>query len=440
MKVSTLRAKSFCIVHVGLALAVCAGPGWAQEQKSKPARYTVTDLGTLDGGTYSEPYSITQIGLISGTASPPDGTQHAVLWFRGLSFDIGNPGLGGPDSIAFSSNDWIQTIGEAETSTSDPNGEDFCGFKALGLPSSGTCLPFLWQNGVMSPLATLGGPNGAANMINNQGEVAGLAETAIKDPKCPAPQVLQFEPVIWEKGQVQKLPTIHGDPDGAAFGINDNGQVAGASGDCTTFNTNTLVNLQPLHALLWQKSTVTDLGSLGGTGKGMGILAFNLNNRAQVVGFSDIKDDQYFHAFLWSKGTGMKDLGTLSGDVRSVAIGINDRGDVTGLSLDMDFNPTAVLWHNGVLTNLNTLIPAKSPLFLIQACSINSRGEIVGLAVQTSTGDLHAFLATPRTDGSESAAPAEQGGGGENPKVAVPENVRAQMRAGRFGARFMGPQ
>jgi probable HAF family extracellular repeat protein len=435
-----LRAKSFCIVHIGLALAVCGGPGWAQEQKSKPARYTVTDLGTLDGGTYSEPYFITHIGLVSGTASLPDGTQHAVLWFRGLNFDIGVPGLGGPNSISFSTNDSIQAIGEAETSTSDPNSEDFCGFKALGLPSSGTCLPFLWQNGVMSPLATLGGPNGVANMINNQGQVVGLAETSIKDPKCPAPQVLHFEPVIWEKGKVQKLPTIHDDPDGAAFGINDNGQVVGASGDCTTFNANTLVNLQPLHALLWQKGTVTDLGSLGGTGQGMGILAFNLNNRGQVVGFSDIKDDKYFHAFLWNKETGMKDLGTLSGDVRSVALGINDRGDVTGLSLDMDFNPTAFLWHNGVLTDLNTLIPAKSPLFLMQACSINSRGEIVGLAVQTSTGDLHAYLATPSTGGGGSATAAEQGGGGEGPKFAVPENVRAQMRAGRFGARLMGPQ
>jgi probable HAF family extracellular repeat protein len=440
MKVSMLRAKSFCIVHLGLALAVCAGTGWTQEQKSKPARYTVTDLGTLDGGTYSEPYSITQIGLISGTASPPDGTQHAVLWFRGLNFDISIPGLGGPNSISFSTNDSIQAIGEAETSTSDPNSEDFCGFKALGLPSSGTCLPFLWQDGVMSPLATLGGHNGAANMINSQGEVVGLAETAIKDPKCPAPQVLQFEPVIWEKGKVQKLPTIHDDPDGAAFGVNDTGQVVGASGDCIAFNTNLLVNLQPLHALLWQKDTVTDLGTLGGTGHGMGILAFNLNNKGQVVGFSDTKDDKYFHAFLWNKETGMKDLGTLAGDVRSVAIGINDRGDVTGLSLDMDFNPTAFLWHNGVLTDLNTLIPAKSPLFLMQACSINSRGEIVGLAVQTSTGDLHAYLATPSTGGSESAAPAEQGVGGESPKVAVPENVRGQMRAGRFGARFMGPQ
>lgn len=198
--------------------------------------------------------------------------------------------------------------------------------------------------------------------------------------------------------------------------------------------------LQALHALLWQKGTVTDLGSLGGTGHGMGILAYNLNNKDQVVGFSDIKDDQYFHAFLWNKGTGMKDLGTLSGDVRSVALGINDRGDVTGLSLDMDYNPTAFLWHDGVLTNLNSLIPAKSPLFLMQACSINSRGEIVGLAVQTSSGDLHAYLATPSIGGSESATPAELGVEAESPKVTVPESVRAQMRSGRFGARLMGPQ
>lgn len=439
MKSTMLRPQSICIACVGLALAACAGSAWAQEKKSASPHYTVTDLGTLDGGTYSEPYFITHIGLVSGTASVPDGTQHAVLWFRGLNFDIGNPGLGGPNSIAFSTNDWIQAIGEAETSTSDPNNEDFCGFKALGLPSSGTCLPFLWHDGVMRPLATLGGHNGAANMVNNQGEVVGIAETAMKDPNCASPQVLQFEPVIWKKGQVKKLPTVHGDPDGAAFGINDNGQVVGASGDCTAFSMGTLTYLQALHALLWQKGTATDLGSLGGTGHGMGILAYNLNNHAQVVGFSDIKDDKYFHAFLWNRETGMKDLGTLSGDVRSVAIGISDHGDVTGLSLDMDYNPTAFLWHNGVLINLNSLIPAKSPLFLIQACSINSRGEIVGLAVQTSTGDLHAFLATPTPGGAESATP-ESVEGSENSKFAVPENVRAQMRAGGFGARLMRPQ
>jgi hypothetical protein len=80
--------------------------------------------------------------------------------------------------------------------------EDFCGFKALGLPSAGnTCLPFLWQNGAMTALPTLGGNNGAVNQINKNGEMAGLAESATPDPGCPAPQVLQFKPAMWAKWQ-----------------------------------------------------------------------------------------------------------------------------------------------------------------------------------------------------------------------------------------------
>jgi hypothetical protein len=36
----------------------------------------------------------------------------------------------------------------------------------------------------------------------------------------------------------------------------------------------------------------------------------------------------------WTKTTGMQDLGTLSGDVASVSISINDAGAVVGASLD----------------------------------------------------------------------------------------------------------
>jgi pyrimidine deaminase RibD-like protein len=48
------------------------------------------------------------------------------------------------------------------------------------------------------------------------------------------------------------------------------------------------------------------------------------------------------------------------------------------------------------MTDLNSLIPADSPLSLILACSIISQGQIVGLAVEKDTGVAHAFLATPR--------------------------------------------
>jgi probable HAF family extracellular repeat protein len=90
----------------------------------------------------------------------------------------------------------------------------------------------------------------------------------------------------------------------------------------------------------------------------------------------------------------MQDLGTLPGDANSAAISINDNGDLVGASLDAKFNPRAFLRQNGTMTDLNTLIPTNSTLYLLLAYSINSSGQIVGLAV-TSSGALHAFLATP---------------------------------------------
>ncbi|MGD0301518.1 MAG: hypothetical protein ABSE86_30945, partial [Bryobacteraceae bacterium] len=301
-------------------------------------RYTVTDLGAL--GPLGQPYFITNNGLIAGTAAVSGGAEHSALWYAGLKGDIGTPGLGGQNSIAFSANERGQAVGLAQTSTVDPNGEDFCGLKALRLPSTGTtCLPSLWQYGVMVPLPTLGGNNGTANQVNRRGVVAGFAENATLDPNCPAPQKFQFEPAIWQQGEIQQLPTFTGDPEGVAEAINDNGQVVGASGTCSTFSTNNLISLQPLHALLWETGTVTDLGNLGGTAKGFGNLAFNINNQGEVVGISGLRGDMNFHGFLWTKATGMQDLGTLPGDANSTAIGINDSGDVVGVSLDANFNP-----------------------------------------------------------------------------------------------------
>ena len=411
----------------------------AQAQKPKPARYTVTDLGTLEGGTFSQPFFVNKYGLVSGSASLPDGTQHAVLWLEGLMGDIGAPGLGGPNSIAFGDNEKFQSAGEAETSTPDPKGEDFCGFG-----THLTCLPFLWQDGGMIQLPTLGGNNGVAMAISNRGEVAGFAENSTPDPGCPAPQVLHFKPVVWEKGVIHKLPTFGGDPDGVAQEINDNGAVVGGSGTCATFNTNFLYNLVPVHALLWEKGKATDLGNLGGkTGQAGGNIAYDVNNQGQVVGNSDLPGDTTFHAFLWTKRTGMQDLGTLSGDVASVSISINDAGSVIGASLDANFNPRAFLWEKGVMTDLNTVIAGDSPLYLLTGCSINSHGEITGLGL-TSAGEIHTYLATPRhrDADSESAAPTGQAGSSESARVTLPENVRELLQQrrgfGRSGARLMG--
>jgi len=444
MKSRTLTLIIAVTLLAALAMPIRIVAQAKQLQAGQPQHYIITDLGTLKGATFSQPFSINNIvGLVSGSGTLPDGTMHAVLWLQGLEADIGAPGLGGPNSIAFGDNNKFQAVGEAETSALDTNGEDFCGFG-----THLTCRPFLWEQGVMSPLPTLGGNNGVANMINYLGEVAGFAETGTPDATCPAPQAVHFSPVVWENGVIRQLPTFEADPDGAALGINGSGQVVGASGTCAAFNPNTGLNLLPSHALLWDyKGKVTDLGNLGGkTGQAGGNLAFDLNNRGQVVGISDLSGDTTFHAFLWTKAKGMQDLGTLSGDVGSVGVAINDAGEVVGESLDASGNPRAFLWQNSEMTDLNTLIPADSPLYLLLACGINSRGQIVGLAA-TAAGELHTYLATPGPSeagnevGSETAKP---GSPGVTDSSVLSDDARdalqQRVRFGQFGTRPTRPR
>ena len=56
------------------------------------------------------------------------------------------------------------------------------------------------------------------------------------------------------------------------------------------------------------------------------------------------------------------------------------------------------IWQHDVTTDLNTLIPADSNLFIIAASNINERGQISGMAtVQAGPhkGEIHAYLLTP---------------------------------------------
>ena len=282
------------------------------------------------------------------------------------------------------------------------------------------------------PAPTLGGVNGQASWINNRGEIVGTAENFKLDSTCPSPQKFQFKPVIWENGQIEELPTFGADVNGYAFSINDSGQAVGASGDCTALQGDGTY-LVARHALLWQTGGVTNLGSLGGKGTGMGIVALGINNLGQAVGVSDLTGDKTFHGFVWSKETGMLDVGTLPGDVASGTLAINDASEMIGVSFDKDFNLTAFVQQpGGIMTDLNSLIPADSPLFLILACSINSRGELAGIGVNDA-GDAHAFLATPIDSAAESewTAPALQE---MKKRVVLSDALRKQLQPYlRFG-------
>src|SRR6516165_899408 len=128
--------------------------------------YKVTDLGALHDGVWGCAMGLNNHGWTESMDGYLDGSENfrgrAVVNVPGLKIDLGT--LGGPDS-------WInwgginergEAVGLAETQFPDADGEDFCGF-GTGL----TCRPFVWRNGDMTALRTLGGNNGLASAINS---------------------------------------------------------------------------------------------------------------------------------------------------------------------------------------------------------------------------------------------------------------------------------
>jgi probable HAF family extracellular repeat protein len=93
---------------------------------------------------------------------------------------------------------------------------------------------------------------------------------------------------------------------------------------------------------------------------------------------------------MWTKRDGMKDLGTLDGDVRSQALGINEAGQVVGLSRGATFR--AVIWENGAIEDLATLVTSGSHDPLFAAGDIDDFGVITGTTAATPSA---AFVALP---------------------------------------------
>src|SRR5215472_13141093 len=395
--------------------------------------YVVQDLGTF-GGTQGVAEGVSNKGWVVGDANLlGDQSVHAALWRNGVVTDLGT--LGGVNS----QEQWPVKdnrgliVGDTEMAVADPFNEDFCGFDSNGgVPQTGlVCVGFLWQDGIMTALPTLGGNNAQALGINNRGKAVGMAEQSTQDPNCIPPQVLDIQAVIWgpKTGEIQILPPLPGDTSAWGIGINDAGQVVGVSGDCVSPNFNAPRATTPQHAVVWQNGTVTNIGTLGGSY----IFPWAINSRGQVTGQASPPGDTTLHSFLWRKGI-MTDLGEIPGDFGSLAFGLNDAGQVVGGSCDQNLNCRAFLWKDGVMTDINSLVkPGSTPLYLFFGNDINSRGEIAFYAFDQLNGDLHAAVAIPCdqqhannetcAESTTAIAPVSTGF-----KVTIPENVRKQLR------------
>ncbi|HEV8135406.1 MAG TPA: hypothetical protein VGP85_12045 [Pyrinomonadaceae bacterium] len=381
--------------------------------------YQVQTLNGLGGGAGAN--SINNRGQILGFANNSSNTvSHAALWKDGSTpIDLG--AFGGPNTnstVAFpvKSNSGL-IVGISDTNQDNPLGEAFScwPFFAPGVPTGKICKGFRWEKGELTPLPPFsGGYNSYATAANNRGQIVGWAENGVHDSTCNAAfQILQFRAVVWEpNGTMRELPPLPGDSTSAATAINDKGQVVGISGACGV----AVGDVSAAHAVIWENGVPTRIEDFGGH-------AWNtptaINNAGVVVGFSlpaDKDGTRFYRAFVWTKATGTRMLNQIAGDVRSAAFGINDDGQIVGLSRTPGALLRAVLWENpnATVKNLNDFVAVGSPYLLI-AGDVNNDGAIAGF-----TGGGLAFLATPdtslaliRTSNTEFAGP-----------VSTPLNVR----------------
>jgi probable HAF family extracellular repeat protein len=313
----------------------------------------LTDLGALSGGNNSFATWISANGLIAGFSEngvidPQVGLPqvNAVLWKDGSIIN-----LGGYFSSAFAVNNKGQVAGNTLNTATLP------------VPNN---LAFLWQNGAMQDLGTLGGPESFAFLLNERGQVAGMSfPNSTPSSNCPFPLITH--PFLWDDGKMVDLGTLGGTC-GLSMALNNRGQVVGQSN---------LAGDQTAHPFLWDKGTLSDLGTLGGTfgmalwindaGEIVGgatnqddqaVLAFlwrhgvmtdlgtvdgdacstaaNINSKGQVVGTSAkncaFTTDQ--HAFLWESGQ-MIDLNSFLPPTSNLQLSngynINDRGEIVGV-------------------------------------------------------------------------------------------------------------
>ena len=327
--------------------------------------------------------------------------------------DLGS--LGGGDTQAFDLNDSTQVVGYSRTEM---------------LKSRA----FLWTDGQMVNLGVVNADDfqSAAVDINALGHAVGTS--TLKNGLARA-AVFRNGSAI---GLTPELPPYEGTSFASA--INDHGQIVGAIDDDDSFF---------YEGILFADGSRTILGGLGGGST----RPADINNAGQIVGTSSTTAG-LGHAFVWQNGV-MTDLGVLEGDQDSAASAINADGVIVGTSgrLDADsavtYTPFIVengvmsaipvqsseayatdvndagavvgimrtsgassspyhawIYVDGVVTNLNSLIPSGSGLHLAYANAINNKGEIVGLAYDAQR-QAHGFLLTP-------------GGSGEPPPPPLP--------------------
>ena len=134
-----------------------------------------------------------------------------------------------------------------------------------------------------------------------------------------------------------------------------------------------------VHAFIWDSTTgMTDLGSLGGDSVAIGI-----NDSGQIVGYSYFSDQITMHMVTWTATGGMVDLGSIDNQRYSWGNAINSAGDIAGAGQDANGQQVAFFWSASTGYVSLGEIPQNG---YASGNDINDSDIITGFAVGLSQG------------------------------------------------------
>jgi probable HAF family extracellular repeat protein len=225
---------------------------------------------------------------------------------------------------------------------------------------------FLWQNGTMRDLGTLGGSDSFASGVDERGRVVGTSSTAAGRQHA----------FLWQNGKMRDLGTLGPTyTSSTATAIDDSGAVVGTSYVAKVTQTG-----QVGHAFVWRAGTMKDLGTLGPAYRSSE--AVELNGRGDVVGSSRTENGTS-RPVVWRNG---RIVALYPGSAYGAAVAIDERGRVIGSRVPAGGSVVhAFVWSGGRLTDLGTLGGAESDAAAI------SGNRIAGVA-NTARGARHPVL------------------------------------------------
>lgn len=248
------------------------------------------------------------------------------------------------------------------------NNEVAGGFMTASRQAS-SALIFLANNGVEEVATEQGAGNSVAYGINDQGEIAGAYNTITAIRPFRAVRKVGFQELL--------LPT--GSNGGIAYSINETGEATGY-----------VTGSAGVRAAWWtRRGDVQLLQSVGD----LASKAQHLNDRGDIVGTSGAEPRV---GVVWPRKGGIVSLGTLPGFIHSEAVSISENGTIAGVASGVGDFPNrsrAVLWQSDRLAIQDLgLLPGGTDS---RARDVNNRGEVVGTS--NGPGGDRAFIWTAET-------------------------------------------